>query len=89
MAVMCEDLPFSAVYERLVEMAVRQLKELLALQATSLVASLLSWMPEDTAHMWRARALVAAACDELPPSGATKRGMASARRRLQELRSGD
>ena len=85
MAAYCEGPPFSAVYERLVEMLVRQPKEILAPNAEPL----LPLMPVDTAYTRRVRALLAAACDRPRPDGVSEREMANARRQAQELRPRD
>ena len=81
----CEDPPFSAVYERLVEMLARQPEEILAPNARPLLPLML----ENTGYTRRVRALLAAACDRPRPNGVTERRMANARRRLQELRACD
>ena len=85
MAALCEGPPFSAVYERLVEMLVRQPEEILAPNAEPL----LPLWGEDTACTRRIRALLAAAGDLPRPDEVSERGMANARRRRQELRSCD
>ena len=66
-------------------MLVRQPKEILAPNAEPL----LPLLPDDTAYTRRVRALLAAACDQPRPDGVSEREMAKARRRLEELPSGD